>query len=119
MNGDAAAEANNTKRNHDVSAILWPCSKLHVEESLLTEGNGIRPHIDPERWHPLIMSFCRFFGLGDEVQPSRLADSEFMRAMTRVPAFEPAGAGGGPFARRRGAASATAGSPRDPSRDAA
>jgi len=30
------------------------------------------------------MSFCRFFGLGGEVHPSRLADSEFMRAMTRA-----------------------------------
>jgi flavin reductase (DIM6/NTAB) family NADH-FMN oxidoreductase RutF len=52
--------------------------KLHVEESLL-EGEGLRPHIDAERWRPLIMSFCRFFGLGGEVHPSRLAESDFMR----------------------------------------
>jgi len=51
--------------------------KLHVEESLL-EGEGPRPHIDPEKWCPLIMSFCRFFGIGDEVHPSRLAESNFM-----------------------------------------
>ena len=36
--------------------------KLHVEEELLI-GNSSRPHIDPVRWRPLIMSFCRFFGL--------------------------------------------------------
>jgi flavin reductase (DIM6/NTAB) family NADH-FMN oxidoreductase RutF len=44
--------------------------KLHVEEVLLV-GDGQRPHIDPARWRPLIMSFCRFFGLGNEVHPSR------------------------------------------------
>ena len=55
--------------------------KLHVEESLL-EGNSQRPHINPLRWRPLIMSFCRFFGLGGEVHPSRLAESNFMKFVT-------------------------------------
>lgn len=60
--------------------------KLHVEESLLI-GDGLRPHIDPERWRPLIMSFCRFFGLGGEVYPSRLANSDFMKFVSEgVPA---------------------------------
>jgi flavin reductase (DIM6/NTAB) family NADH-FMN oxidoreductase RutF len=58
--------------------------KLHVEESLLVYGSDPeRPHIDPARWRPLIMSFCRFFGLGGEVHPSRLADSNFMKAVTQ------------------------------------
>jgi len=52
--------------------------KLHVEETLLIEGKG-RPHIDPLRWQPLMMSFCRFFGIGGEVHPSRLAESDFMK----------------------------------------
>lgn len=51
--------------------------KLHVKEELLV---GDR-HIDPVRWRPLMMSFCRFFGLGGEVHPSRLAESGFMKAM--------------------------------------
>jgi len=50
--------------------------KLHVDESLLLENGR---HIDPVRWQPLIMSFCRFFGLGGEVHPSRLAESPFMK----------------------------------------
>src|SRR5437868_3149248 len=58
--------------------------KLHVEESLLVGGShSTRPHIDPVRWRPLIMTFCRFFGLGGEVHPSRLAESEFMKFVTR------------------------------------
>jgi flavin reductase (DIM6/NTAB) family NADH-FMN oxidoreductase RutF len=56
--------------------------KLHVDEKLLVGGEA-RPHIDPVRWRPLIMSFCRFFGLGGEVHPSRLADSDFMKFVTR------------------------------------
>lgn len=51
--------------------------KLHVEDSLLIHGKG-RPHIDPLRWRPLMMSFCRFFGISGELHPSRLADSDFM-----------------------------------------
>ena len=56
--------------------------KLHVDESLLVAGSDpTRPHIDPLEWRPLIMSFCRFFGVGDEVHPSRLAESNFMKAV--------------------------------------
>ncbi len=55
--------------------------KLHLREDLLA-ANG--RHVDPVRWRPLMMSFCRFFGLGGEVHPSRLADSAFMRAVTGV-----------------------------------
>lgn len=60
-------------------------NKLHVEESLLT-GSPARPHIDPIAWRPLMMSFCRFFGLGEEIHPSRLAESGFMKQMTQPPA---------------------------------
>jgi flavin reductase (DIM6/NTAB) family NADH-FMN oxidoreductase RutF len=58
--------------------------KLHVDESLLLE-KGPRPHIDPVRWRPLIMSFCRFFGLAGEVHSSRLAESDFMKFVSQVP----------------------------------
>jgi flavin reductase (DIM6/NTAB) family NADH-FMN oxidoreductase RutF len=63
--------------------------KLHVDEKLLV-GDGPRAHIDPARWRPLIMSFCRFFGLGGEVHPSRLAESDFMKFMTQGTASQPA-----------------------------
>jgi hypothetical protein len=49
-------------------------TKLHVAKEILDGGR-----IDPVRWRPLIMSFCRFFELGGEVHPSRLAESNFMK----------------------------------------
>jgi hypothetical protein len=64
-------------------------TKLHVDENLLI-GDGARPHIDPVRWRPLIMSFCRFFGVGDEVHPSRLAESDFMKLVLGKTAAPPA-----------------------------
>lgn len=54
-------------------------TRVHVRESLRMEGFPNR--IDPERWQPLLLSFQRFFGLGGEVMPSRLAsiDEEWYR----------------------------------------
>jgi flavin reductase (DIM6/NTAB) family NADH-FMN oxidoreductase RutF len=32
-----------------------------------------RHHVDTDKWNPLIMSFCEFYGLGENVHGSRLA----------------------------------------------
>jgi flavin reductase (DIM6/NTAB) family NADH-FMN oxidoreductase RutF len=69
-------------KNVNANAFEVHIVKLHVDEKLLL-SDGPRPHIDPARWRPLIMSFCRFFGLHEEVHPSRLAESDFMKAMTQ------------------------------------
>ncbi|GLF99140.1 flavin reductase family protein [Streptomyces yaizuensis] len=45
--------------------------RAHVEEDLVIPGTH---YVDPLRWDPLIMKFCEFFGGGDNVHPSRLAD---------------------------------------------
>jgi len=46
--------------------------RAHIEEALLVAGN--RNHVDPDLWRPLVMSFCQFYGLGDRVCNSRLAE---------------------------------------------
>ena len=66
-------------KNVSANAFEIHIVKLHVDESLLIEGSD--RHIDPVKWRPLLMSFCRFFGMGDEVHPSRLAESNFMTAV--------------------------------------
>jgi len=45
--------------------------QAHVDDSILVPGMPNR--IDPDKWRPLIMSFCHFYGLGQQVWPSTLA----------------------------------------------
>jgi flavin reductase (DIM6/NTAB) family NADH-FMN oxidoreductase RutF len=46
--------------------------RAHTEENLVMEGTT--NHVDPDKWRPLIMNFCRFYGLGDQVHSSTLAE---------------------------------------------
>ena len=71
-------------KNVSANAFEIHIVRLHVEESLLVgDGSCPRPHIDPVKWRPLIMNFCRFFGIGGEVHPSRLAESDFVKLVSR------------------------------------
>lgn len=45
---------------------------VHIEEAILSEGTTNK--VDPNKWRPLIMSFQRFYGLGNEVHYSTLAE---------------------------------------------
>ncbi len=45
--------------------------RAHVHPSILQTGKD--DHIDPDKWRPLIMSFCNFYGLGERVRNSTLA----------------------------------------------
>jgi hypothetical protein len=41
-----------------------------IDEGILMDGAENR--IDPDKWRPLIMSFCQFYGLGElPTVPSR------------------------------------------------
>ena len=48
-------------------------SGVHADEAILVPDHP--SHFDPDRWRPLMMSFCEFYGLGERVHPSRLADA--------------------------------------------
>ena len=47
--------------------------RVHLDESILMHDDPDR--IDPDRWHPLIMSFQQFYGLA----PHRLRESELAK----------------------------------------
>lgn len=55
----------------DAATVSIAVSAVHVHPDIRMDGHANR--IDPDRWRPLIMSFQRFYGLGAEVRPSRLA----------------------------------------------
>ena len=54
-----------------VEAIEVRIVRVHVEENILVPGE--ENYIDPNKWNPLIMNFCEFFGLSDKLHPSKLA----------------------------------------------
>ncbi len=45
--------------------------RVYMAESILAEEK--RHYVDTDKWRPLIMSFCEFYGLGEQLQPSKLA----------------------------------------------
>jgi flavin reductase (DIM6/NTAB) family NADH-FMN oxidoreductase RutF len=45
--------------------------RAHIDTEILLQGDPNR--IDPDKWRPLIMSFQKFYGLGEQVRPSTLA----------------------------------------------
>ena len=44
---------------------------VHIDEAILNAEK--RHYIDADKWNPLIMSFCEFYGLSANLHPSRLA----------------------------------------------
>ena len=53
-------------------AIEVKIVSCHIEEDLLMGGE--KHYINPEKWSPLIMNFCEFFGLSSKLHPSKLAE---------------------------------------------
>jgi flavin reductase (DIM6/NTAB) family NADH-FMN oxidoreductase RutF len=45
--------------------------RVHLEDAILADGEANR--IDPDKWRPLIMSFQKLYGLGEQVRSSTLA----------------------------------------------
>jgi flavin reductase (DIM6/NTAB) family NADH-FMN oxidoreductase RutF len=64
------AENDDTLRGR-VATFEVRIQRVHIEESILVRGEPNR--IDPDKWRPLIMSFQKFYGLGDgELHDSKL-----------------------------------------------
>ena len=46
--------------------------KVHADESLLVHSE--KSYIDPDKWHPLIMSFRKFYSTGNFIYKSKLSE---------------------------------------------
>jgi len=55
----------------DMHLLTMHVQRVHVHETIRLGSHANR--IDPDRWRPLIMSFQNYYGLGDQVLPSKLA----------------------------------------------
>jgi flavin reductase (DIM6/NTAB) family NADH-FMN oxidoreductase RutF len=55
-----------------ITCLEMRVQRVHVAPSLLMEHDENR--IDPDLWRPMIMSFCRYYGLGPEIAASKLAE---------------------------------------------
>ena len=60
--------------------------RVHIEASILMDGYPDK--IDPDKWRPLIMSFQKFYGLGNELHHSAL--SEIPEELYKTPDMEKA-----------------------------
>ncbi len=65
------AQEDPARRGHLI-ALEVRIIRVHVDESIRLSGHDHR--IDPDRWRPLIMSFCQFYGLGGKLRHSTLAE---------------------------------------------
>ncbi|CAM4514614.1 flavin reductase (DIM6/NTAB) family NADH-FMN oxidoreductase RutF [Paenibacillus endophyticus] len=45
--------------------------RVHIEDDLLKDSNS--NHVDPSKWHPIIMNFCEYFDLTEQLSVSKLA----------------------------------------------
>lgn len=63
-----------TRPDKDSTAVAFEVRivRAHIDPSILLEGETTR--VDPDKWRPLVMSFCKFYGLGTQIFPSMLAE---------------------------------------------
>jgi flavin reductase (DIM6/NTAB) family NADH-FMN oxidoreductase RutF len=62
----------NRKMGVPTAALELSIERVHVEEALLAHPD--KPYVDPDKWHPLIMSFRQFYSTGGYIHPSKLSE---------------------------------------------
>ena len=57
----------------DGSAVAFEVAvvRVHVDEALLLPGTA---YVDPERWDPLVMKFCEYYGRASNLRASSLSE---------------------------------------------
>jgi flavin reductase (DIM6/NTAB) family NADH-FMN oxidoreductase RutF len=65
------------KQKGKILSMEFRIQRVHLEESILMDGYDNR--VDPDKWRPLIMSFQKFYGLGNQIHNSKLSGiSEYL-----------------------------------------
>ncbi len=71
VNARSLAAENEAMKNR-IMLMELRIVRVHIEESILMDGHI--NHIDPNKWKPLIMSFQKFYSVGNELQHSILSE---------------------------------------------
>lgn len=65
------AEDNEAQRGRIIT-LEMRIQRIYIDENILMPG--MPDKVDPDKWRPLIMSFQEFYGLGEKVHTSTLAE---------------------------------------------
>ncbi len=63
--------ANDAAQKGKTMILEFRILRVHLENSILMDGSNKK--VDPDKWKPLIMSFQKFYSLGEQIHPSRLS----------------------------------------------
>ena len=85
VNARSLAAEDETMKNR-IKIMELRIVRTHIEEAILMDGHANR--VDPNKWKPLIMSFQKFYSVGDELQYSIL--SEIPEHLYRTPDIDKA-----------------------------
>jgi flavin reductase (DIM6/NTAB) family NADH-FMN oxidoreductase RutF len=69
INAHKAAE-DDPERRGGITIFELKILRVHIEEQIMHAHSN---KVNPDKWRPLIMSFQRFYGLGEQVQNSTLS----------------------------------------------
>jgi len=58
-------------QNGKILTMEFRILRVYLDRTILMKGSYNR--VNPDKWKPLIMSFQKFYGLGDQVHPSKLS----------------------------------------------
>ena len=72
------------ERRGGLVALEVRIERVHVHDAIRMAGHADR--VDPDLWRPLVMSFQHFYGLGERLHPSRLAEIPESMYRPRKPA---------------------------------
>ena len=62
-----------TEDEPNIKTIVIKIVKVHMKEDLIVSGT--KNYIDTDKWSPLIMNFCEYYGLSKKLQKSGLAEA--------------------------------------------
>ncbi|MBW8687025.1 flavin reductase family protein [Chitinophaga rhizophila] len=86
LEGTYALAADSPVQRGKILTLEMRITRVYLEESILMDGR--KNKIDPDKWRPLIMSFQEYYGLGEKLHPSALA--EIPESMYQTPDIEKA-----------------------------